>query len=188
MARPTPDVIFEPTRGPERIERACQHSGCPEAGLYRAPKSRDFLSDYYWFCLEHIREYNQAWDYFVGMSEEEIEAQRRVDTVWERPTWPLGADLNRAEAAARAKLDEDFGLGGGTAGGRHKGTGEHSADEKALAVLDLKRPVTFPEIKARYKQLAKRLHPDANGGDTRAEEQLKKVNEAYATLKKSFVQ
>jgi curved DNA-binding protein CbpA len=48
--------------------------------------------------------------------------------------------------------------------------------------------VTFPEIKARYKQLAKRLHPDANGGDTRAEEQLKKVNEAYATLKKSFVQ
>ena len=188
MARSTPAVIYEPTRRPEPVKRVCQHSDCPGAGGYRAPKSRDRLSDYYWFCLEHVREYNQAWDYFVDMSEAEIEAQRRDDTVWERPSWPLGADLNRAEARAREQMDAEFGLGGGASGKRRPAPDAHREDEKALAVLDLKRPVSFPEIKARYITLAKRLHPDANGGDKAAEEQLKLVNEAYATLKNSFVQ
>ena len=188
MARSTPDAIYEPTRRPEPIERVCQHSDCPEAGNYRAPTSRDRLNDYYWFCLGHVREYNLAWDYFVDMSEEEIEAQRRVDTVWERPSWPLGADLNRAEAKARARMEAEFGPGGGASGKRRPSPDVHRKDENALAVLDLKRPVSFPEIKARYKTLAKRFHPDANGGDRAAEEQFKEVNEAYATLKRSFVQ
>lgn len=187
MARATPDAINEPFRRPESVVRACQHSDCPASGDYRAPRSPDHLTDYYWFCLEHVREYNQAWDYFVGMSEDEIEAQRRTDTVWERPSWPLGSDPYRAEAEARAKLDEDFGLGSGTRNGRSHAEPRSEA-ETALAVLDLKRPVSFPDIKARYKQLAKRLHPDANGGDKAAEEQLKRVNEAYAILKQSFVQ
>jgi DnaJ-domain-containing protein 1 len=119
------------------------------------------------------------------MSEEQIEAQRRIDTVWERPSWPLGADLHKAEAQAREKLEREFGASS-TAG--HRRNQQHGKDEQALAVLDLQRPITFPEIKARYIKLVKRLHPDANGGDKDAEERLKTVNEAFATLKHSFVQ
>ena len=185
MARPTPDAIFEPFRQPEESVRPCQHADCPEPALYRAPKARDQLTEYYWFCLEHVRDYNQAWDYFVGMSEEEIEDQRRVDTVWERPSWPLGGDPRKAEERIREGLDQDFGLGGGD---KRRAPPIRSEDEKALAVLGLERPVTFPEIKARYKELAKQLHPDANGGDKETEERFKAVNQAYATLKKSFVQ
>lgn len=188
MARNTPDAIYDPFRHPEPSERPCQQEGCSEAGRHRAPRSRTRLNEYYWFCLAHVRAYNLAWDYFVGMSEEEIEAQRRVDTVWERPSWPLGSDLNRAEAEAREQMDRDFGLGGGRSSKGPKPSKHRSEDEKALAMLDLARPISFPEIKARYKKLAKRLHPDANGGDTAAEEQLKLVNEAYAILKRSFVQ
>jgi DnaJ-domain-containing protein 1 len=58
-----------------------------------------------------------------------------------------------------------------------------SKEEAALAVLELSPPVTWAEVRARYKALVKRLHPDANGGDTSAEEQLKLVNQAYGTLK-----
>jgi curved DNA-binding protein CbpA len=61
-----------------------------------------------------------------------------------------------------------------------------SAEEKALAVLDLSLPITLVEVKARYKQLVKRHHPDANGGDKAAEERLKLINEAYATLRHSL--
>ncbi len=186
MARPTPEAIFEPFRSPDESHRPCQHSDCVEPGLYRAPKSRDQLTDYYLFCLEHVRDYNKAWDYFVGMSEDEIEAQRRVDTVWERPSWPLGADYSKAEEQARENLEREFGNGSAKAG--HKSARQRSGDERALAVLDLKRPITFPEIKARYIELVKRLHPDANGADKAAEEELKLVNEAYSTLKYSFVQ
>ena len=184
MARQTPDAIDAPFTKPDDEAPACQHEGCAEPALYRAPKARDRLNEYYWFCLDHIRLYNQAWDYFVGMNETEIEAQRRRDTVWQRPSWPFGSQAHRLEAEARARLEDEFGFE------QHsQGTGQRrDKDEQALAVLNLSRPVTFPEVKTRYKQLVKQLHPDANGGDPDAEERLKLVTQAYATLKQSFVQ
>ena len=54
---------------------------------------------------------------------------------------------------------------------------------RAFAVLDLEPPVEFKAVKARYKELVKRHHPDANGGDRAAEERLKTINEAYTVLK-----
>lgn len=189
MARQTPDAIDAPFRKPAGFHRPCQHEGCPEPADYRAPKSPHLLNQYYWFCLDHVRDYNKAWDYFVGMNETEIEAQRREDAVWQRPSWPLGSNPSLAEAEARAKLEAEFGFSSTHRTGRGNGTAApRSEDEKALAVLDLSRPVTFPEIKARYKELVKKLHPDANGGDTQAEDRLKLVNQAYSTLKASFVQ
>jgi hypothetical protein len=168
-----------------RLQR-CEHAGCAAEGLYRAPKSREKMNDYYWFCLEHVRDYNRAWDYYAGMSASEIEAIVRRDTVWERPTWPLGrwpaghrifgaefipddidilGERRRAEAQARPKTKM----------------------EQALAELALAPGASMAEIKRRYKTLAKQLHPDANGGDKAAEERLKAVNLAYSTLKNSAV-
>ncbi len=185
MVRQTPDAIDAPFRREERYDRLCQHTGCPAEGVYRAPKSRDRLTEYYWFCLDHVREYNQAWDYFVGMDEEEIEGQRRVDTIWERPSWPLNGRYHEAEQRIRDNIHRAFGAGGEE---RRRQAPPRTEDERALAVLDLQRPVTFPDVKARYKALVKLLHPDANGGDPEAEERLKVVNDAYNTLKRSFVQ
>ena len=188
MARVTPDAIDAPFEKPEENLRGCQHEGCAEAGLHRAPRSRDRLNEYYWFCKEHVRLYNLAWNYFVGMDEDQIESQRRKDTVWQRPSWPFGSQAQRLEAEARAQLERDFGLGSDGPRGSNGASKPRHADEQALALLNLSRPVTFPEIKTRYKQLVKQLHPDANGSDAEAEERLKLVNQAYATLKQSFVQ
>ncbi len=77
--------------------RSCDMPGCEAMGEYRAPKSRRNLSDYWWFCLEHVRAYNSTWDYYKGMSPGEIEAQLRSDTAWQRPSWPLGR-LGKAAA------------------------------------------------------------------------------------------
>ena len=54
-----------------------------------------------------------------------------------------------------------------------------------LAQLDLDETATLQDIKMRYKQLVKRFHPDANGGDKKAEERFKSINEAYTNLKSS---
>src|SRR5262245_40316569 len=70
--------------------RGCDHPGCAEQGQFRAPRSRSSLSEYYWFCLDHVRAYNAAWDYYRGMKPDEIEAARRADIVGNRPSWPLG--------------------------------------------------------------------------------------------------
>lgn len=77
-------------------QRPCDYPGCPEAGLYKAPRSRDRLHDYYWFCLDHVRDYNAQWDFLKGLSSDEIEEQIRLATVWNRPTWPLGEAQRQA--------------------------------------------------------------------------------------------
>jgi hypothetical protein len=166
----------------------CDHSNCAEPGLYRAPKSRDRLNDYFNFCLEHVRAYNKSWNYFEGMGAEAIEHQIRRDTVWDRPTWPLGGwripqreDVNRTFRRAMG-LDEE---GEPVSEARSHLPKLNAAEQQALRVLELRPGVTWDEIKARYKGLAKLLHPDANGGDKLAEERLKLVNQAYSTLKQS---
>ncbi len=74
---------------PEAPGQPCDAPGCLNHGEYRAPKSRTNLRAFYWFCLEHVREYNASWDFYKGMSPGEIEQQVRADTHWQRPTWPL---------------------------------------------------------------------------------------------------
>src|SRR5258708_32746139 len=73
--------------------RPCGHPGCAGRGDFRAPRSKSELNAFYWFCLDHVRAYNAAWNYYAGMSEAEIEAEIRSDTVWQRPTWPLGSRI-----------------------------------------------------------------------------------------------
>lgn len=183
---------------PQPKVRCCDVPGCPGEGLFRAPKSRDRLNEYFWFCLEHIREYNRSWDYFAGMSQAEIEAHLRGDVTWHRPTWPMGSWRAREERLREAAMrDFRFGPDGtGPAGRRahsHAGEGHRpgrdarSPELEALAVLNLTPPVEFSQIKARYRELVKAHHPDANGGDKAAEEKLKRINQAYSTLKASYV-
>jgi hypothetical protein len=175
----------------------CDFPNCPETGLYPAPKGRDRLREYFWFCLDHVRDYNRTWNYYEGMAEPEIEAHIRKDTVWQRPTWPLGR-WGAARHRRGINLHDGFGtiFGEEAVAGRQSRRGGESAaqperggvaveQERALAVLQLKWPVTTAEIKLRYKALVKQLHPDANGGDKAAEEFLKVVNQAYSTLKRS---
>lgn len=166
----------------------CDHPGCTDAGAYRAPRGRDALDSYYWFCLEHVRLYNKAWNFYAGMSAEEVEACIREDVVGWRPTWPIGA--NGFSGAFRANAKDPFGLFGsrknGKAGARpRQGWPRRSPEGKALRTFDLEPPVTAAEIKARYKELVKRHHPDATGGDKAAEEKLKRITEAYRVLKRA---
>ena len=169
--------------------RCCDIPGCEAQGEYRAPKSRGNLRDYWWFCLEHVRAYNATWDYYKGMSPGEIEAQLRADTAWQRPSWPLGRlggvtdwehdmlrDPLRILAAGRLRRGQS----------REKQQTPPELKEP-LATLGLSWPTTLDAVKTRYKELAKRHHPDANGGDRAAEERLKTINLAYAAIRSRLV-
>ena len=170
--------------GSEPELQRCEHAGCQGEGLYRAPKSRERMNDYYWFCLDHVRDYNRAWDYYAGMSADQIEAVVRRDTVWERPTWPLGRWPHSHRIFGAEFIPDDVDI----LGERRRAEAQRrpkTKTELALAELALAPGATLEEIKRRYKTLAKQLHPDANGGDRTAEERLKAVNLAYSTLKNS---
>ncbi len=187
MDRPATEPLFDFSPDGAPAVRRCEHPACAETGQHRAPASRERLTDYLWFCLEHVREYNSAWDFFRNMSEAEIEQVRRGDSVWQRPSWPFSNGFHQAEAEVYDKLRRGFGAGrsGSRPAAKKK---PPSPTEQALTTLDLAPSASFTEVKTRYKKLAKKLHPDANGGDTQAEDRLKVINQAYATLKKAFSQ
>lgn len=169
--------------------RPCDMPACGALGEYRAPKSRSNLRDYWWFCLEHVRAYNAAWDYYKGMSPGEIEAELRRDTAWGRPSWPLGR-IGSAAWEDEVLRDPLHILAAGGIHHKAKQTADTPPADlrEPLATLGLSWPLTMETLKTRYKQLAKRHHPDANGGDRAAEERLKIINLAYATLRNRLAQ
>jgi len=171
-------------------ERACEHPGCRLAGSTRAPKSRDLLGEHYWFCQAHAGEYNRSWNFFAGMSEDEVRARITDDlTSGGRPTWPFKASPKSREAsAARGFFRDPFNLFAGSAQARERAARDRSLgrlEMQALADLDLEPGVERGAIRARYAELVKRCHPDANGGDRSAEHKLQRVIRAYKTLRKA---
>lgn len=184
MTAGTDDVfnVFALGHGAKAGERVCDWPGCAEAGEFRAPKSRSHLRDYHWFCLDHVRPYNKAWNFCAGMSDSEVEASIRSDTTWNRPTWPLGAKSSGPSFDQIRRLIEAFDDPDGAFTGAVAERAPATEAEKALAVLDLQTPIDAATVKARYKVLVKRHHPDANGGTKASEEKFKQITQAYETV------
>ena len=181
--RPTRPRAYAPD--PAAPGRTCDMPGCGAQGEYRAPKSRLNLQEYWWFCLEHVRAYNGSWDYYKGMTAAQIEAQLRADTAWQRPSWPLGRLGSHHAWQDDLVRDPLHVLAAGRMRSGAGAPAEHAPTElrEPLAALGLSWPTTLDAVKLRYKELAKRHHPDANGGSRESEERLKTINLAYATLR-----
>ncbi|MFA5040413.1 MAG: DnaJ domain-containing protein [Bdellovibrionales bacterium] len=181
---PVNDTYFETSDRPVR-QRLCDHPDCGQVGSHRAPKSRERLDDYFFFCLDHVREYNKAWNYFEGLSPEEIEDHIRDATVWERPSWPLG------HWSVLEKEIRDKALHGIFSEPRKEEASMPAvptslAEREALAVLELTPPVDFIAIKEKYRALVKKHHPDARRGASKSEDRFKDISIAFATLRRIY--
>jgi hypothetical protein len=188
-----PKAREEEAVGSKPGERTCDHPGCRQPGALRAPKSRELLNEHYWFCVPHAAEYNRNWDFFAGMDEAQIRAAQAHSASGDRPTWSFEASRRSREAmAAKAGADRAFAdpLGMFAAARRRAASDEAARrlgklERNALADLDLDGGADGPAIRARYIELVKRCHPDANGGDRSAEHKLQRVIKAYQTLRKA---
>lgn len=158
--------------------RACDHLGCKGEGLYRAPKSRTQLEEYYWFCLEHVREYNSSWDFFAGMNSAEIEKHLRFDTIWQRTTWPLGRLGSLRQG--RIEAEDHFSFFPGE--DKPQPAKPKTDNNQDLVLLGLPPQFSKSELKNRYIILVKKYHPDLNQGNKEAEEKLKNIIVAYKRL------
>jgi len=173
----------------ETSTRVCEHEGCQEAGLYRAPKAPDVLDDFFWFCKDHVREYNLKWNFFDGTTEAELNAQMTKDKVWERQT----RDFRDPEARAWARLgieDAHQVLGDNATRNPGRSRDGHTrrlppTERRAIEILEARDTWTKAEVRKSYKALIKVLHPDMNGGDRSQEEQLQQVMWAWEQIKDS---
>ncbi len=186
--------------GPESGRR-CDKPGCDKPGKFRAPRSPDHLDSFYWFCLDHVREYNLKWNFFQDQSDADLERQFASDKVWERPTRPFSETVQggrsphaEGRAWARFGFEDPMELLG------EKGTlnpgGERAAavrpqrklpptERKALEILDAQDTQSKTEIRQIYKALVKDLHPDMNGGKRDDEARLAEVVWAWEQIKAS---
>jgi hypothetical protein len=169
----------------------CDHPGCAGAGEFRAPMGRLREGQYFSFCLEHVREYNASYNYFNGMSPEAVASYQRDSIIGHRPTWAMGG--TRATAAEGASRDNPSQFGD-PVGMYRPSARRYSCEEpkpkrygiaaqQALGQLGLDDSADAEAIRTRYKDLVKRLHPDANGGDRSNEGRLREIIRAYHYLR-----
>jgi len=162
----------------------CAVEGCKEPGEYKAPRSRYDTGAYQYLCADHIRQFNQAWDYFSGWTRGEIEAFMHSAVHGHRPTWKIGSQplftaqqlrdgffRMLGEAPPRASKPQDPRI--------------PRKEREALATLDLEPGADLALIKSHYKKLVKKYHPDVNKGDKKSEETFKRITAAYAVLVKA---
>ena len=178
----------------ESAGRGCEAPGCREAGEFRAPGRRphgfDGPGEWRWFCLDHVREFNAGYDWFAGMTPEEILAAQHPVHGWDRqtrafsptagidaaPRWADFSDpLEAISARARARKPAE----------RQDGRPVTAEERRALDTMGLALDATRHDLRSRYSDLVRRYHPDRNGGDRSFEAKLQAVVEAYQLLRKA---
>ena len=174
----------------------CEWAGCKNKGPHRAPKGRENSREYWHFCLDHVREYNQAYNFFQGMNPDDVARYQKDALTGHRPTWKMGANSGAKGQGGEAAFDgaaDPFQMFAELNGrGRWRPGAQQAkaetrkvmnAERKALQVMGLAAGATIVEVKAKYKALVKQHHPDANGGDRSTEDRLIEIIKAYNYLK-----
>ena len=172
--------------------RSCDHPGCEQQGEFRAPPlggrraGFDGPGDWRWLCLDHVRAFNSGYNFFSGMSQDEIQDAHNPYGGWDRetrafathgsppPRWADFADPLDAIGARFAR---------GASEQRTDGRELNERDRKHLKVLGLPPTADRRALRTRYTELVRKFHPDRNGGDRSHESALQAVIEAYSALK-----
>jgi len=166
----------------------CDHKGCKRPGTHKAPKGRDMEGQYFNFCVDHVREYNKSYNYFTGMQDDDVRSYHKDSLTGHRPTWKMGVNKQAADGPDGYDPRENM------RSNAHRRASEArrprqrkllALEKRSLDVLNLPQTARGDEIKARYKELVKLNHPDANGGDRSCEDRLREIIQAYQVLKKS---
>ena len=172
--------------------KICDKADCKNEGSHKAPKSRSNLGEYYFFCLKHVSEYNKSWDFYKGLSVDQIELSMRKDTVWDRPSWPLKGNPGKVIEQLKEFLSNDYSLFEKDREIRDFLNNKKIDDtltakeNDSLKKLGLKMPITVDEIKKKYKKLVKIFHPDVNANNKEAERKFREITESYKILLKKF--
>lgn len=177
----------------------CAWEGCDQPGLYKAPKGHRAEGQYHNFCLEHVRHYNTAFNFFAGMSKDELEetlhAPPRPDSRSSFATGQAGMRSSSTARTAGMRPGERFGDPFGVFARYRWRQGKtepservrplNEPDRRALETLGITGRAKSDEIKSAYKALVKLHHPDANGGNRASEDRLRAIIAAYSHLKKA---
>ena len=169
------------TKQKENSERICSNPECNELGVYPAPKSREKLREYLYFCINCIRDFNKSWNYFEGLNEQELEVEIRKSVTWDRPSWKFGTKNLNFDFEQKFKDFEN----------KTYVNNKKVLDRKlenAFKILGLNSDISLKEVKTRYKHLAKKWHPDVQNTNISKNKKDKfiSITNAYKIILEAF--
>ena len=165
------------------MKNICEWENCKVIGEFKAPTEKDNSKNFKWLCEDHIKLFNKNWNYFEGMSQNEIENFLKSDLTWHRPTQKFSSVDNFFNILWNNALSDKFKI-------FEKENSIHIYNEKlcerdkdAFRIIGLKFDADLAVIQKKFKTLVKKFHPDRNAGNKQFEDKLKKITLAYSHLK-----
>ena len=158
------------------------------------PSGFDGPGEYRWFCLDHVREFNAGYDWFEGMSADEILHAQSPVAGWATESRTFRADAGVDGMPRWADFSDPLdAIGARAAGVKRRAAGNSEwarftpQEREALNAMGLGGDTDRHTLRRRYSELVRKYHPDRNGGDRSHESRLQRVVEAYQLLRKARV-
>ena len=163
------------------MKKICEFLNCKKEGIYPAPRSREDITNYKYYCIEHIRDFNKSWNFFEGLTEEQFENEVRKSSTWDRPSWKFGTSNYNKKMYDPLNILSDI---------EDKKVLKKEVNSKLLSswkLLELNPTANIEEVKKQYKLLAKKWHPDKNLKlKDNESDMFVKITNAYKAIIKSF--
>ena len=169
------------------MKNICDWNKCTNEGLYRAPKERDNSKDFRLLCLDHVKEFNKNWNYFLGMNDQQVLEFLKSDMIWHKPTQSFSSSDNFFKVLWRNALRDEMDKNNlnNYSNSMNKFKFTHN-DIKAFSILGVTVGLKWEKIQVKFKKLVKKFHPDMNSGNKKFEDKLKVITLAYTQLKNTY--
>ena len=166
------------------MKNICEWKNCNEAGRFKAPAEKDNSKNFRWLCENHIKIFNKKWNYFDGMSQNEIINFIKSDLTWHRPTQKFGSSDNFFNILWNNALSDKFNIFKAN-GSTHINNFNKlcEKDKDAFIIMGLELNSDWATVQKKFKTLVKKFHPDKHSGNKQYEDKLKKITLAYSHLK-----
>ena len=169
------------------MKNICDWNNCFEIGEYKAPLEKDNSKNFRLLCLSHVKEFNKNWNYFSGMSDEQINDWLKSDVVWHKPTQSFSSSDNFFKILWNNALKDEFDTSNFKSQFNNMNKFKfNSKDIKAFEILGVSMGLKWVKIQEKFKKLVKKFHPDMNSGNKKFEDKLKIITLAYTQLKNTY--
>ena len=169
------------------MKNICDWKNCNNEGKYKAPIERDNSKKYRLLCLDHVKEFNKNWNYFSGMTDNQVYNFIKSDLTWHKPTQSFSSSDNFFKVLWNNALKDEIknpSLDPNIDNMRQFRFDYN--DVKAFGIIGVNVGVRWEKVQEKFKKLVKKFHPDMNSGNKKFEEKLKIVTLAYTQLKNTY--
>ena len=169
------------------MKNICDWNNCTELGEYKAPVEKDNSKNFRLLCLAHVKEFNKNWNYFSGMTDQEVFSFLKSDMTWHKPTQSFSSSDNFFKILWNNALNEEIDKSRfNNYLKNNKNFRFTNNDIKAFGILGISVGLKWEKIQQKFKKLVKKFHPDMNSGNRKFEDKLKIITLAYTQLKNTY--